>query len=347
MLFHIYADHASEGLIKAIASKHFPHEPVFDRSMIADDTCGESERLLKGFAAFVDRAAQVDADRVFVFDLLDRVDEAKGNALADLLQPLFAKGVEIHATSLHVENAVVQAVLAAATTFGYRTIITKSQKRKGERVMHKFTEEEREALREDGLSEELIDSLEENDGEYGSAWRGCDDRQAMMDSLLQDDDPVDKQKVYDVLDGTLRVNARGEVCNVMFRGEDAYFRARVRAEINNWCRKKEYNLVELDEDELEWIDKIQSREVFEKLSGPNPVVLVEQYGTLAWSQENSPRNFLRVLADQRIYGCGNGWCPDDSLPNVLFVVAINDTAKLHWDMNERSGFGVWGEADLK
>ena len=131
MLFHIYADHASEGLIKAIASKHFPHEPIFESSAASDDICGESDRLLHGFSAFVKRATLADAERVFVFDLLDRIDEAKGSALADLMQPLFAKGVEIHATSLHAENAVVQATLATATAFGYRTIITKSQPRKG------------------------------------------------------------------------------------------------------------------------------------------------------------------------------------------------------------------------
>lgn len=213
--------------------------------------------------------------------------------------------------------------------------------------MKKFTEEERAALREDGLSEELIDSLEASDGEYESTWRGCDDRQAMMDSLLQDDDPVDKQKVYDVLDGTLRANAEGEVCNVMFRGGDAYFRARVRAEIENWVRQKEYHLLKLDEDELDWIDRIQSRELYEEMNQPNTVVLVEQYATGLFSIEDNPHNFLRCLVKSRIYGCGNGWCPDDNLPNVLFVVAINDAAKLRWDMSESATFGVWGEEDLK
>ena len=129
MLFHIYADHASEGLIKAIATNYFPHEPVFDRAMIADGTCGECKRMLKGFAAFLNRATQADAEHVFVFDLLDRIDEAKGGELLELMQVLFEKGVEIHATSFHLEGAVVQAVLAAAVQAGYRTKITKVQER--------------------------------------------------------------------------------------------------------------------------------------------------------------------------------------------------------------------------
>ena len=215
--------------------------------------------------------------------------------------------------------------------------------------MRKFTEEERELLRrEEGFSEELIDSLQYIDeDEYESFWRGCDDKQAMMDSLMRDDDPVDQAKVYRVLEDTLRVNAKGEISNVMFRGADAYFRARVRAELSNWVKKKELHLVRLDEDELDWIGKIQNRELYEEMNQPNTVVLVEQYATGLFSIEDNPHNFLRCLVKSRIYGCGNGWCPDDNLPNVLFVVAINDTAKLRWDMSECSTFGVWGEEDLK
>lgn len=213
--------------------------------------------------------------------------------------------------------------------------------------MKKFTEEERAVLREDGLSEELIDSLEASDGELAFIWRPCDGIESMTAWIEREDDPVDKQKVYDVLDGTLRANAEGEACNVMFRGEDAYFRARVRAEIENWCNKKECHLLRLDEDELDWIDRIQSRELYEEMNQPNTVVLVEQYATGLFSIEDNPHNFLRCLVKSRIYGCGNGWCPDDNLPNVLFVVAINDAAKLRWDMSECSTFGVWGEEDLK
>ena len=90
--------------------------------------------------------------------------------------------------------------------------------------MYKFTEEEREFLRkEEGFSEELIDSLQYIDeDESESFWRGSDDKQAMMESLMRDDDPVDQAKVYKVLDDTLRVNATGEISNVMFRGADAY-----------------------------------------------------------------------------------------------------------------------------
>ena len=85
--------------------------------------------MLKGFAAFVEYAAQADSERVFVFDLFDRIDESQGETVAELLQPLFEKGVEIHATSMRAERAAVQTALAAAVQAGYRTKITKAQER--------------------------------------------------------------------------------------------------------------------------------------------------------------------------------------------------------------------------
>ena len=127
MLFHVYADRASAGLIKAIAVNHFPNDPIFDRSMASDDSRGESERLLHGFAAFVKNVLEQKTERVFVFDLFDRIDRAKGEELAKAFEPLFAAGVEIHAAAECGENDAVSAVLAAAECAGYHTVITKSQ----------------------------------------------------------------------------------------------------------------------------------------------------------------------------------------------------------------------------
>ena len=156
------------------------------------------------------------------------------------------------------------------------------------------------------------------------------------------------KKVRNVLKKTLALNTKkGTVCNVMFRGESSCFRTRLRTFLQKWVEEKGFFLVVLSEDELDWTPKIQSRELFEEMSRPNTVVLVEQYATALWACEDNPHNFLRAIARERIYGCGNGWCPDDDLPNVLFLVAINDVAKLHWDARERATFCVWGERDLK
>ena len=112
MLFHIYADHASLGLIKAIAVNRFPNDPLFDRSMASEDSCGGSDRMLWGFTAFVKSALEQNAEKVFVFDLFDRIDMAKGKELAKAFAPLFAAGVGIHAAAECGENDAVSAVLA-------------------------------------------------------------------------------------------------------------------------------------------------------------------------------------------------------------------------------------------
>lgn len=126
MLFHVYADRVSVQFLKAILRGGYEKDPlVFDKSLTTDELCGESDRLLHGFAAFVKNALEQNTKKVFVFDLFDRVDISKGKALAEILAPLFAAGVEIHATAECGENDAVSAVLAAKCA-QYRTKVTKA-----------------------------------------------------------------------------------------------------------------------------------------------------------------------------------------------------------------------------
>ena len=127
MFFHVYADRVSAQFLKAILREGYEKDPlVFDKSLTTDESCGESDRLLHGFTVFVKNALEQNAKKVFVFDLFDRVDIAKGEALAEILAPLFAAGVEIHASAECGENEVSHAVLKAARASGYRTKITKA-----------------------------------------------------------------------------------------------------------------------------------------------------------------------------------------------------------------------------
>ena len=133
MLFHVYADRASVQFLKAILREGNEKDPlVFDKSQMMDEICGESDRMLHGFTAFVKSALEQNAEKVLVLDLFDRIDMAKGKELAMAFAPLFAAGVEIHAAAECGENDAVLAVLAAAEGAGYRTVITKSQT-KGEK----------------------------------------------------------------------------------------------------------------------------------------------------------------------------------------------------------------------
>lgn len=127
MLFHVYADRASAQFLKAILREGYEKDAlVFDKSLTTDEICGECDRLLRGFAVFVKNALGQNTKKVFVFDLFDRVDIAKGEELSKIFTPLFAAGVEIHASVECGENEVTQAVLKAADVIGYRTKVTKA-----------------------------------------------------------------------------------------------------------------------------------------------------------------------------------------------------------------------------
>lgn len=127
MLFHVYADRVSVQFLKAILREGYEKDAlVFDKSQMMDEFRGEGDRLLQGFAAFVKNALEQNTKKVFVFDLFDRIDIAKGEELSEILAPLFAAGVEIHASAECGENEVSHAVLKAARASGYRTKITKA-----------------------------------------------------------------------------------------------------------------------------------------------------------------------------------------------------------------------------
>ena len=127
MFFHVYADRASVQFLKAILREGYEKDPlVFDKSLTTDESCGESDRLLHGFAVFVKNALEKNAKKVFVFDLFERVDISKGEELSKIFAPLFAAGAEVHTSVECGENEVLQAVLNAAKASGYRTKVTKA-----------------------------------------------------------------------------------------------------------------------------------------------------------------------------------------------------------------------------
>jgi hypothetical protein len=63
------------------------------------------------------------------------------------------------------------------------------------------------------------------------------------------------------------------------------------------------------------------------------------------NDDNTPRNFLRDAIMNRHYGCGNDFVPSDELPNLLFVVALNDFSEMYWKEEEYSLFDVLHEDD--
>ena len=158
-----------------------------------------------------------------------------------------------------------------------------------------------------------------------------------------------KQRFIAMLEQTLVTNKRGEVKNLLITDDNAEFLDDALYAVRYWAVKNGINLVEIDERDDSWLPEIQSRELFEKLNQQSSVLLVKNYAAnhVATEDYNTPRNFLRDAALHRHYGCGNDFVPSDDLPNLLFVIALNDLSGMAWRRDEYSCFSVMHEDDNK
>lgn len=140
----------------------------------------------------------------------------------------------------------------------------------------------------------------------------------------------------------LAENANGEVRNILITDGNAEFLDDALYALRSWALKNSMNLVELDERDDSWLPEIQSRELFDKLNQPNTVLMIKNYATVTYmrSDDNTPRNFLRDAVLNRHYGCGNDFEPSDELPNLRFVVVINDLTEMKWRSDEYMTFSI-------
>lgn len=143
------------------------------------------------------------------------------------------------------------------------------------------------------------------------------------------------------------VNRGGAVRNLLITDDNPEFLEDALYSLRKWALFSNINLVEIDEKDDSWLSEIQSRELFDKLNQPNSVLVIKNYATVNYlcSDDNTPRNFLRDAIMKRHYGCGNDFVPSDELPNLLFVVALNDLSEMHWREEEYSLFDLLHEDD--
>ena len=149
-----------------------------------------------------------------------------------------------------------------------------------------------------------------------------------------------KEKIIAALAEAFAENERGEIRNLLITGASLEFRFGARLSVREWAQSNNFNLVEIDERREFWIQKIQNRELFDRLSQPNTVLVVKNYASSRWVGEDMPRAFVRDLTLRRHYGCGNDFLPSDELPNLRLVVAINDRFDMHWSKRESDSFSV-------
>lgn len=156
-----------------------------------------------------------------------------------------------------------------------------------------------------------------------------------------------KEKIEKTAGELVAINARGTVGNLLITDDKPEFLNDALYVLREWALENGINLVEVDEKDDSWLPEIQSRELFDKLNLPKTVLVAKNYATVNYlrNDDNTPRNFLRDAIMNRHYGCGNDFVPSDELPNLLFVVALNDLSEMYWREEEYSLFDVLHEDD--
>ena len=158
-----------------------------------------------------------------------------------------------------------------------------------------------------------------------------------------------KEKIEKTAGELVAINAGGTVRNLLITDDKPEFLNDALCVLREWALVNRINLVEVDEKDDSWLPEIQSRELFDKLNLPNTVLIIKNYATTTWasSDDNTPSNFLYDAVVNRHYGCGNDFVPSDELPNLLFVVAINDRSLMHWQETEYGYFSILLEDECK
>ena len=158
-----------------------------------------------------------------------------------------------------------------------------------------------------------------------------------------------KERFESAFNEILAVNKNGEVRNLLITDGNTEFLDDACYTLRRWAFNKGMNLVELDEKDDSWLAEIQSRELYSKLNQPKTILLIKNYATVTYkrSDDNTPRNFLRDAVMNRHYGCGNDFVPSDDLPNLMFVVVINDLSEMKWRSEEYMMFSVIHEDNTK
>lgn len=154
-----------------------------------------------------------------------------------------------------------------------------------------------------------------------------------------------KERFMSAFEEVLAANKGGEVKNLLITDGNSGFLDDALYTLRSWALVNRIHLVELDENDDSWLAEIQSRELFDKLNQPDTVLLIKNYATVNFhNAENSPHIFLREVVINRDFVCDDDF---DELPNLLFVVVINDLSEMRWRESERSVFTVMHEDEGK
>ena len=156
-----------------------------------------------------------------------------------------------------------------------------------------------------------------------------------------------KEKFESAFDDILSANRKGEIRNLLITDNNAEFLNGAFCTLRSWATKNGMNLVELDGRDSSWVPEIQSRELFCKLNHPNTVLLIKNYATVSCMRgDDTLEIFLQNAVKNRNYTCGIDF-KTYKLPNLMFVVVINDLSEMTWKKDEYMTFSIIHQDDTK
>ncbi len=158
-----------------------------------------------------------------------------------------------------------------------------------------------------------------------------------------------REKFVTVFDEILATNRDGKIRNLLITDDNDEFLDGAVCTLRSWAVENNMNLIELDERDSSWFPEIQSRELFCKLNSPNTVLLIKNYTTARYlcGYNSIAGKFLKYAAMHRTCVCGSGLESYEKLPNLMFVVAVNDLSEMTWRKDEYMTFSVIHQDDTK
>ena len=148
-------------------------------------------------------------------------------------------------------------------------------------------------------------------------------------------------------DDVLAANQSGKTRNLLITDNNDEFRNSALKALYHWSEKNSIRVVEIDEDDESWMDLIPLLELYKQLNTVKTVLLVKNYATYLFrsSNPNTARSFIRNIALERSYTKDSSTSLE--LPNLLFVIAINDLSEMYWKEAEYSSFSIIHEDEDK
>ena len=156
-------------------------------------------------------------------------------------------------------------------------------------------------------------------------------------------------KLVNTLEEILATNLEGNARNIFITDNNEEFLEDALNSLKEWGKEKSFNLVVVDEKDVNLISEINNGVILQKLNRPNTILLIKNYAMVNNRRKDNKTSheFLREVVINR--SC---WCNDEAgasikLENLLFIVIINDVSEMYWKPEEYLLFTIIHENNRK